>query len=104
MATQYDPTVIVTFADKLYAQAQTVIVLSIVIGGMFGGGMLAGFAESLKSDSVLPFGLAGVVIGGLLGLVIGRARAFALKLQAQVALCQMQIEQNTSAARVSRAA
>lgn len=36
------------------------------------------------------------VIGGIvLGALVGNSRAFALRLQAQTALCQVQIEENT---------
>jgi hypothetical protein len=37
------------------------------------------------------------LIAGLLGFAIGKEKAFIAKLQAQTALCQMKIEQNTSA-------
>jgi hypothetical protein len=40
---------------------------------------------------------AGVIALGVIGLMIGQARAFALRLQAQVALCQVEIERNTRA-------
>ena len=35
------------------------------------------------------------LVGGALGVVVGSNRAFALRLMAQTALCQMQIERNT---------
>jgi hypothetical protein len=40
--------------------------------------------------------LIGALIVGLLGFWIGWNKAFILKLQAQMALCQAKIEENTS--------
>jgi len=40
------------------------------------------------------------LVGGALGAVVGNNRAFALRLMAQTALCQMQIERNTRPAAV----
>ena len=40
--------------------------------------------------------LIGGVLVGVVGFLLGSQRAFLLKLQAQTALCQIQIEQNTS--------
>ena len=39
--------------------------------------------------------LMGGLVGALIGVVIGRGRAFSLQLQAQVALCQVATEANT---------
>ena len=36
-------------------------------------------------------------IGGMMGAALGRTKGFSLKLQAQTALCQVQIERNTRA-------
>lgn len=46
-------------------------------------------------NAVLPLMGVGLVLFGLLGWALGRERAFVLKLQAQTALCQTQIELNT---------
>ena len=105
MATQYDPTIIATFADYLYAQAHRIVIsytllfllVSVVLGGALGGA-LGGHADGPT------FALVGAVLvgaaGSWVGYSLGRERAFALKLQAQTALCQMQIEENTRRARV----
>jgi hypothetical protein len=42
--------------------------------------------------------LVGAIVGGGIGYVIGDARAFGYKLQAQTALCQVEIQRNTQAA------
>ena len=39
--------------------------------------------------------IIGVVLGGAIGYVWETQRAFILKLQAQTALCQVKIEENT---------
>jgi hypothetical protein len=87
--TAYDFSIIQKFADRLYRQASTVIAIytffGIVIG--FTGGYVVGDGFGL--------GLLGAILFGLLGFWLGRERAFQLKLQAQTALCQAKIEENT---------
>jgi hypothetical protein len=84
----YDPNVITMFAQRLYARAAIVIALHTVIGVVLGG--VAGkFAYGTGSMLILA------AVGGVLGFLLGSQRAFLLKLQAQTALCQIQIEQNT---------
>ena len=41
--------------------------------------------------------LMGAFLGGYLGHVIGEARSFGYKLQAQSALCQVEVQRNTAA-------
>jgi len=52
-----------------------------------------------RSGHPLHPGTAAVIIvalvGAVLGYLVGNDRAFALRLMAQTALCQMQIERNT---------
>jgi hypothetical protein len=83
----YDEAVIVRMAERLYAEAGRVVVTYAFLGAVCLG--LGGMA----------FGGEMAVVGGLLGLAfgaaIGNARAEALRLQAQQALCQVQIERNT---------
>ncbi len=105
----YDPAVIQKFVDRLYRRARTTVISSTIGGVLFGG--LLGFWLSwlLDSGSVrvprhlsldelgteLIACLIGAVLFGLIGLMAGRERAFMLRLQAQVALCQAKIEENT---------
>jgi hypothetical protein len=89
----YDSTLLRTLALKLNAQARTAVVVGIVAGAVTGG--LFGFAASLifmLSSSLL---IPGAVVGAVLGIFAGRRKAQALRLQAQMALCQVQIEENT---------
>ena len=94
---QYDPAVINEFADRLYAQAKSIIATLTVLFGflglVFGGGVGAVLARG--ADGTMSGALVGALLGGLIGYVIGRERAFVLKLQAQTALCQVQIESNS---------
>ena len=90
--TKYDPAVIQKFADKLYAQARSIVITCTVIGiiaGGVAGRFLFGYSERTT------YMIVGAVIVGLLGFAVGQARAFALRLQAQTALCQVRIEENT---------
>lgn len=90
---EYDPTLLRTLAGKLAAQARTAVLVGTVAGAVTGG--LFGFAAALifmLSNSLL---IPGAVVGAILGIFAGRRKAQALRLQAQVALCQIRIEENT---------
>jgi hypothetical protein len=107
----YDPRVIEQFADKLYRKASSFVAGSIVIGGAFGALVGAVPLTSLGNSWPVPsaFGFATLLVGALcgavVGYVIGDTRSFGYRLQAQAALCQLQIERNTAlvAAAVSEA-
>jgi F0F1-type ATP synthase assembly protein I len=89
----YDPSLLRTLAEQLNAQARTAVVVGIIAGVVTGG--LFGFAASLifmTSHSLL---IPGSVVGAVIGIFAGRRKAQALKLQAQMALCQIQIEENS---------
>lgn len=91
---EYDPSVIYKFAAKLYASARWIVAVSTIVGLAVGAGIGYAAASTNYSDQQ-PFTLFGALICGLVGLAIGLERAFWLKLQAQVALCQVRIEENT---------
>jgi hypothetical protein len=86
MSVTYDETVIVEFANRLYARSTFIVVLYLALGAALGAAVAAGFS--------LPLLLGGCV-GAVLGGIFGNERAFALRLMAQTALCQLQIERNT---------
>ena len=84
----YDPSVIRSFAQQLYDRAATIVLVNAGIGLVIGGlvGKLA-----LGNGGMVVLGLAGAAAGYFLG----SQKAFLLKLQAQISLCQVQIEENT---------
>lgn len=94
-AVAYDPSVVEEFARRLYARARLITALYTVLGVlvvplivaaiMAGNGADLGFAEVILA----------AIAGGVVGFVVGRERAFSLRLQAQIALCQVQIERNS---------
>jgi positive regulator of sigma E activity len=96
----YDASVIQKFAERLYSQAASIIItsafLGIIVGAVVGAG---GAAAANAADTVGMAAIIGAVVGGLFGFLYGKERAFKLKLEAQVALCQVLIEKNTSVKR-----
>lgn len=92
----YDPQVIQRYADRLYARTTGVIVVSTVLG------VIVGAAADPFIQQALPVALstqwpqwASPLALGIIGFLQGTEKAAALKIQAQTALCQMQIELNT---------
>lgn len=88
----YEPQVIVTYARQLYAEARSIVLRYLLMG--FALGWVVGYAVSLPTNSgeLMWFIMLG---GGGIGGVVGRSKAFALKLRAQEVLCQLMIERNT---------
>ena len=92
----YEPEVFRRFATRLYARAGLSAVLSTVLGLLIGLVAAPYILQSLPAAIALKFPEWGcAVLLGLIGLGQGLERGFLLKLQAQTALCQLQIEQNT---------
>ncbi len=99
----YDPNVIQQFADALYARARSIVIRYTLAGaliGLFGGGIALSTVQNatrarLDSSATTLIEIAMVVLAAILGLSSGRQKAFELKLQAQEALCQLQIEANS---------
>ena len=87
----YDPVVIEKFARILYNRANGMIFQYAAVGGLACG--VAGFFTGIPAIMICA-----VLLGLVVGYWMGSARAFTLKLQAQTALCQLQIEKNTRAA------
>ena len=85
---EYDPNVIRGFADALYKRAASIVVTNAAIFGVVGA--VGGY--SLKGGGTAVLAL---VIGAGLGYYLGLQKTFLLKLQAQTALCQVKIEENT---------
>lgn len=84
----YDPSVINKFAQKLYDRASFTTIAYVIFGATIG-------AVFGKYSFEVAGMYVGAVFAGVTGYFIGSQRAFSLKLQAQTALCQVQIEHNT---------
>jgi hypothetical protein len=99
----YDPYVIEKFAASLYGKAissqRGSVAVGALLGACFGGVPLTSLGASWPIPHSFGFAtlLAGAIVGGIIGFVIGDARSFGYKLQAQAALCQVEIQRNTQA-------
>lgn len=83
---KYDPKVLHRLAGQLYDRAEAVLFGHVMVGGLLGAG---GFLLNTAA------GLCGVLIGLLIGYWIGDRKAFQMRVEAQLILCQVQIEENT---------
>ena len=92
----YDVQIIRTFAGRLYRRAASLVALYSLLG-MVVGAILAGAAWNLMGESSVWIPMAAWMFCGAVGYMIGSERAFKLRFEAQVALCQAQIEVNTKA-------
>lgn len=88
----FDPKVIQKFADRLYSQARSILISYSLVLGFLGAGVLYGL-ELTARIHLNP--LLGFIVGALIGYLMAIEKAFKLKLEAQVALCQVKIEENT---------
>ena len=86
----YDPKVLYKFAQRLYGEAFQVVVTSTIIGVVIGA--VPGYFLDKQNGALA---LIGAVLVGAFGYSFGAAKAFSLRLQAQTALCQVRIEENT---------
>ena len=87
---EYDSTIIYKYAQRLYSKATLVIFLCLILGAALSS--LAGYAIANENPQG---GIIGAVVGGILGLIIGLELSFMIRLKAQLALCQVKIEENT---------
>ena len=91
---EYDPEVIQKYATRLYRRANSMMAAYALAGLVLGGlgGTMLG--EAMMAASTTP-ALIGAAIGAVVGWMLASARAETLKLMAQQALCHVRIEQNT---------
>jgi hypothetical protein len=98
----FDATIIERFAHNLYRKAELftvgAVVIGVVVGAAFGAVPLTSLGEYWPVSDTFGFAtmLIGALVGGVVGYVVGDARAFGYRLHAQVALCQIQIERTTA--------
>lgn len=81
------------FAKAMYSRAALVVGVYTVLGILFFG--TAGLTIGDFTGSAESSAMVGGIIGGFLGYWFGNMKANALRLEAQVALCQVEIEKNT---------
>jgi hypothetical protein len=84
----YDGELLHAYADRIHRTAAGTVLMYAV------GGLITGASIGLVTRDLQATAIAAILVG-VLGTVLGRARAFRLKLEAQLALCQAQIEKNT---------
>ncbi|NVB40910.1 hypothetical protein G6O69_23930 [Pseudenhygromyxa sp. WMMC2535] len=92
---QYDPSIIREQAQNLYNQAERLTTMYAIGLGLLGfivGGALG--VGSLPTPLLLIPASIGAALLAVIGARYGTAKGFALRLQAQTALCQVQIELN----------
>ncbi|MGZ4280536.1 MAG: hypothetical protein ACXVQ4_00440 [Gaiellaceae bacterium] len=100
----FDATIMEEFARQLMHKADSVRVGSSIAGGIVG--VIFGAVPLTPLSSVWPipaiFGFATILLGGLAGVlvgyVVGEGRAFRLRVQAQTALFQVDIEKRLESA------
>lgn len=94
----FDPRVIQEFADRLYAQADSIIAQSTALATLMGAAV--GYMISVISHEPAQAGISTIScagIAGIMGYLRGREKAFKLRLDAQLALCEIYTERNTRA-------
>src|SRR2546430_3240197 len=90
------------FADRLYAEANRLVIHSTVVATMVG--TIAGYViAAVTHVQTIGFVLVCAVVAGGMGYVRGREKAFTLKMQAQQVLCLMSTERNTRFVEIGRA-
>ena len=92
---EYDPKVIRDYADGLYKQAKSVSTCYFFTGIFLAIIIFSRISDILKGDFDFLIIAIGVFIGAVMGIFAGKNRAVEMKLQAQQALCQVKIQENT---------
>lgn len=90
---KYDSRIIHEVAERLYRAAAITEFLFTAVGLLVGGAV--GWQLPRPSDHPLALLVAGAGAGAVFGYWIGHMRALKLRFDAQMALCQAQIEENT---------
>jgi hypothetical protein len=97
----FDPSVIESFARKLYFHAGLMVMWYGFLGFVSGCAAAGMLYYYLPAPIAHQYGgtasLATVILFVAIGCVIGNSKAFDLRFRAQSALCQLQIERNTRA-------
>lgn len=92
---EYNAKVIYEHAENLNKQSKSAVPLHFFIG-LFSGIIIAGGVSAVMLVGFdFLISAIGALAGGFMGYAAGQQRASELKLQAQLALCQAKIEENT---------
>lgn len=97
---QYNRDLLKKYASRLYQQADILAVLYTIAGGVVGSLRATVFnAQNPRkpADEANLVFWCFLVGFALIGLLLGLSRGFQLKVRAQEILCQVAIEENTSA-------
>jgi len=89
---EYNQNIILEFADRLYNKANTIIATYAIGCAIIG--LFLGYKSSYGGKAIEAAIIGGAILGTI-GYYLGTEKAFSLKLQAQTALCQAKIEENT---------
>jgi uncharacterized membrane protein len=83
----YDAAIIQSYAEALYSRADTIKAGYAIVFGILG--VIAGSVFGGSGSAVM-----GGLIACAIGYAVGEQKGFVLKLEAQLALCQVEIERH----------
>ena len=95
----YDPELIKKYAQRLFRGSESIVISNIFAFTLFGLiigtfiGLYTGDFAKIRTI-LMPLIVTGA-LGSLFGYMVGREKAFQIRLQCQQALCQVEIEKNT---------
>ena len=97
MSVHYDPSIIQTSADALYKEADVIVRDTMIKYGisLLIVGLVTGAALKLSSIMICLVAFLFALVGALVGKSAAQMKAFKLRLKAQTALCQVEIEKNS---------
>ena len=90
---KYDPKIIHEMADRMYEDADSAETVFPIVFGVTGAGI--GFTIGFALGNFWIPTLVGAAILGGIGYWTGQARAFSIRLAAQLMLVNLKIEENT---------
>lgn len=90
----YDAAIIEKMAKGLLDRANMLVAFYTVLGILLGLVLRAGVSEVMLGGGIV--GWLGLFLAAGFGYAIGNGRAFALRSQAHLLLCQVSIERNTA--------
>jgi hypothetical protein len=99
----FDPRVIERFAESAYRRANAIFIgcvtAGVVMGAIFGATPLTPLGAGWPIPQAFGFAtmLAGALIGGVIGYVVGDTRSALCRLQGQTALAQVESAKNANA-------